>query len=201
MNRRGPRCRWTSGSARGESGEKPAACERARGGRRSQRGRNERETARIAHSAVGSHGCAAYLHLLSPLSSLLHHRRSGSPPHSTPVVVPPRTPVCSSFDFSLSFSLRPSLALPLSRCLGHTHGVDPSLLSSIQRFAFFSSTSSSSHPLPFSLSLLLCSTRVSSRTTGRSCNLGARIYTRINHRGKRSRGERGSKRARESGRM
>lgn len=71
------------------------------------------------------------------------------------------------------------------------------LLFSIQQFAF--SSSSVSSPLirrpPPSSSLSPCA-RVSSRTTGRSCNLGARIYARINHRGKRSRGERGSARAR-----
>lgn len=90
-----------------------------------------------------------------------------------------RVRVCSSFDFSLSVPL-PSL--PLSRCFARAHA----------QTRLLSSSSYSSRPsLPFSFSLFLCSTRVSSRTTGRSCNLAARIYARINHRGKRSRGKRG----------
>lgn len=164
---------------------KPVARERARAGRRGRRGR-AREIARIAHSAVGSHGCAAYLHLLSPLSSLLHQGDGPGPAaRSTPVVVPPRTRVCSSFNFSLflSFFLYTSVSrtLIVSRSPSHSRSLHPTIRLLLSSTSF--------------LPLALSPTRVSSRTTGRTSNLGARIYARINHRGKRSREERGSKRA------
>lgn len=87
----------------------------------------------------------------SPPSARTPLRRSSS-----------RARVCSSFDLSHSLSPRCRFSLRLARRLSSLSSDSPPLL---VRF-------------PFSLSL---STRVSSRTTGRSCNLGARarIYTRV----------------------
>lgn len=145
------------------------------------------ESARLARSAVGSHGCAAYLHLLSPLFSLLLLRRHWA--LSAPRVRRSSSgPPCSSFDFSVSLVLAAAVSRLRSRA--------DRLLLSIQQFAFSSSPFFSSSSLSFSLSPPM---RVSSRTTGRSCNLGARIYARINHRGKRSRAESKRKRTRTEG--
>lgn len=78
------RIEWTRRSRRSENAKKPV---------------KDKERKREARSlaAVGSHGCAAYLHLLSPLSP--HHAR-----FSCPLIVPsrPRAPLSSP-----SLSLRP----------------------------------------------------------------------------------------------
>lgn len=69
------RIEWTRRSRRSENAKKPV---------------KDKERKREARSlaAVGSHGCAAYLHLLSPLSP--HHAR-----FSCPLIVPsrPRAPL------------------------------------------------------------------------------------------------------------
>lgn len=94
--------------------EREAEYERGRADRRGAAATIEREPVErereeselLARSAVGSHGCAAYLHLLSPLFSLLH-RRQPEPPRRTPhrFVVPLLGSACAPLSISLSLSL------------------------------------------------------------------------------------------------
>lgn len=83
--------------------------------RRQARHRDDeaRWKARLARSAVGSHGCAAYLHLLSPLFSLLLLRRHWalSAARSSFLL----GPACSSFDFSVSLVLAAAISRLRSR--------------------------------------------------------------------------------------
>lgn len=90
-----------TGAARPRDKARAAALEREK----------ERRASRLlARSAVGSHGCAAYLYLLSPLFSLLR-RRQPEPPRRAPRSAPPLLgPACAPLSISLSLRLarRPS---------------------------------------------------------------------------------------------
>lgn len=130
---------------------------RGRGDRRGDRasrraGEKERRGERastvgelLARSAVGSHGCAAYLHLLSPLFSLLLCRQ---PELARTTARTTALRAASSFLFSsprvLLFQFL-SLSLSLVALLASTRA---QTVLSIQRFA------SSSRSFPFSLSPL-----------------------------------------------
>jgi len=166
MNRRGPRCRWTSGSATGERAVKPAARERERevAGAADvvERERYHESLTRQSVPTAAQH-TSTFSRLSLPFFTADGPSPRRAPRRSSFLLGAACAPLSISLSLSLSLSLssspssshRPSsLALALSRCLACTHAQTRPLFLSLSprtviRLLLLSSTSF----LPLALSL------------------------------------------------